>query len=413
MSLTKRTWMDDPLGFTDIKKWVCDKCVSDQILARLVAANLESASCSYCNAHSHEMIVAPFATVMAHIYHTVLHYYADASDVGAPWEGGGWVLPDVEPIEILEKLETEWGDAFQEDILRCLGRSENYWIAHSGHDWSLENPTKALASGWQAFVDTVRHKTRYLFLSEPVDEWDMGRPDEIPVAAVLDTLGNLVTNLNLITRLDCGTVCYRARDGHYKEFLDVSVPPKDQAGAGRMSPVGIPYLYVALERETARREIKPEKQEGYTLATLKTTKPLSLLNLADLPALPSIFDFEKYSERHHLQFLYNFREEICQPVMQDEKEHLEYIPTQIISEFFRYRFTYQGEKLDGILFNSSLTGGKNVTLFVSDHEEVEKIMEFMDLENHPAEQRPDEMSLTEPQGVSYGKTNRNSSSEKR
>ena len=263
MSLTKRAWMDDPLGFTDIKKWVCGKCVSDQILARLVAANLESDSCSYCNAHSHGMIAAPFATVMAHIYDTVLHYYADAGDVGAPWEGGGgWVLPDVEPIDILEKLDTEWGDALQEDILRCLGRSENYWIAHSEHDWSLENPTKALASGWQAFVDTVRHKTRYLFLSEPVDEWDMGRPDEIPVAAVLDTLGNLVTNLNLITRLDCGTVCYRARDGHYKEFLDVSVPPKDQAGAGRMNPVGIPYLYVALERETARREIKPENKKG-------------------------------------------------------------------------------------------------------------------------------------------------------
>lgn len=381
MGLTKRLLYDSH-GFDSVEKFVCGKCVSDQFLARLVADNPASDSCSYCNAHG--MIAAPFATVMDHIYDTVLHYYGDAEDVGVPvdGDGGGWALPDVDLIDILTELDTEWSDELREDILHCLEWKGKYWVTR---DWDLDNPAEALAYGWRAFTNTVLHKTRYLFLSEPVDEWDASRPDYIPVSNVLDTLGALVTNLNLVTRLDGGTVCYRARDGHYKEFSEVSVPPKDHAGAGRMNPAGIPYLYVARDRETARREIKPEKQEGYTLATLKTKTSLLLLNLADLPALPSIFALEKYNERHQLQFLYAFRQEIHQPVSKDGKEHVEYIPTQIISEFFRHRFTYHGEKLAGIMFNSSQTDGKNVTLFVSNHEEVEKRMDLIDLENCPAE----------------------------
>ena len=334
------------------------------------------------------MIAAPFATVMGYIYNTVLRYYADAEDVGVPLDGdgGGWALSDVEPIDILDELDTEWSDELREDILHCLEWKDKYWVSHSQHNWSLANPTEVLAYGWREFTETVLHKTRYLFLTEPIDEINASRPDYIPVPDVLDTLGTVVTNLNLVTRLDCRTVCYRARVGQgYKEFSEVSVPPKDHAGAGRMNPAGIPYLYVALDGETARREIKPEKQEGYTLATLKTKASLLLLNLADLPTRPSIFELDKYNERHQLQFLDTFSQEIRQPVSKDGKEHIEYIPTQIISEFFRHRFTYHGEKLDGIMFNSSQTDGKNVTLFVSNHEEIGKIMDLTDLENCPAE----------------------------
>ena len=382
MGLTKRYLMDDTRRFDSAEKFVCGKCVSDQCLARLVADNLESDSCSYCNSHSHGMIAAPFATVMDHIYDTVLHYYADAQDVGVPWDGG-WILPDVDPFDIVGEFDPGWNEEFFDDVLFCLRMQDKYWVAHSRYSWNLANPTKALAYGWREFTDTVLHKTRYLFQSEPVDRWDASRPDYVPVPTVLDTLGALVTNLNLVTRLDGGTVCYRAREGHHKEFSEVSVPPKDKAGAGRMNPVGIPYLYVSLDRETARCEIKPEEQEGYTLATLKTKASLLLLNLADLPAPPSTFELDKYNEMHQLQFLYAFSQEIRQPVSKDGKEHIEYIPTQIISDFFRHRFTYHEEKLDGIIFNSSQTDGKNVTLFVSNHEEVEKSTDLTDLENHP------------------------------
>ena len=107
MGLTKRLLYDSH-GFDSVEKFVCGKCVSDRFLARLVADNLASDSCSYCNAHG--MIAAPFATVMGHIYDTVLHYYGDAEDVGVPVDGDGrgWALSDGDPIDILPELDTEW-----------------------------------------------------------------------------------------------------------------------------------------------------------------------------------------------------------------------------------------------------------------------------------------------------------------
>ena len=80
-----------------------------------------------------------------------------------------------------------------------------------------------------------------------------------------------------------------------------------------------------------------------------------------------------------LQFLYRFRKEIRKPIAKDRKEHIDYVPTQIISEFFRHRFTYNEKNLNGIIFDSSKTDGKNMALFVSDHEEVEKIMNLVDI----------------------------------
>ena len=56
------------------------------------------------------MIAAPFAAVMDHSYDTVLHYYGDAEDVDVPVDGDGrgWALPDVDPIDSLPELDTEW-----------------------------------------------------------------------------------------------------------------------------------------------------------------------------------------------------------------------------------------------------------------------------------------------------------------
>ena len=266
-----------------------------------------------------------------------------------------------------------------EDILECLIREDKYWIPHSEHDWGLANPTQALLYGWQSFTRTVLHKTRYLFLSEPEDELDASRPDYVSVPGMLDSLGRVVANLNLVTRLNPGTIFYRAREGSYTKFHEVSVPPSGKASAGRMNPAGIPYLYVALDGETAKREIK-SKSKKVTLATFATKVPLRLLNLTNLPPLPSLFELEKYKERHQLEFLSIFSREISKPVPGDCKEHLEYIPTQIVSEFFRHRFFHEKQNLDGVLYRSSETNGRNVALFVSDQSEVKRMMNLTKVE---------------------------------
>ena len=44
-----------------------------------------------------------------------------------------------------------------------------------------------------------------------------------------------------------------------------------------------------------------------------------------------------------------------QTVARDGREHIEYVPTQIVTEYFRFRFmTYDNRKVLGILYESSL-----------------------------------------------------------
>jgi hypothetical protein len=55
------------------------------------------------------------------------------------------------------------------------------------------------------------------------------------------------------------------------------------------------------------------------------------------------------------------------PVVGDLFEHVEYVPTQIVTEFFRHAFReHDGSAIDGIRYPSSKNrGGANVVLFTS------------------------------------------------
>ena len=43
----------------------------------------------------------------------------------------------------------------------------------------------------------------------------------------------------------------------------------------------------------------------------------------------------------------------------DGREHIEYVPTQIVTEYFRRIFRVEGRRLDGIIYESSRVVGRN------------------------------------------------------
>ena len=61
---------------------------------------------------------------------------------------------------------------------------------------------------------------------------------------------------------------------------------------------------------------------------------------------------------------------MSRPVELDNMEHLEYVPTQVITEWFRHVFrTSEGEQIDGIVYPSARkSGGVCCALFVSNTE---------------------------------------------
>ena len=76
-----------------------------------------------------------------------------------------------------------------------------------------------------------------------------------------------------------------------------------------------------------------------------------------------------------MEFLRDFSKEVSRPIDQDDRIHIEYLPTQAFTEYIRYRFKdHDGSSLDGIMFNSSKpNAGKNVVLFCNQDESSEYV----------------------------------------
>ena len=70
-------------------------------------------------------------------------------------------------------------------------------------------------------------------------------------------------------------------------------------------------------------------------------------------------------DREHLLFQKHFVENISQPVIHDGKEHIDYVPTQILTEYFRHRYTGPDNlRIDGIIYPSAQRKrGSSVVIF--------------------------------------------------
>ncbi len=93
--------------------------------------------------------------------------------------------------------------------------------------------------------------------------------------------------------------------------------------------------------------------------------------LTNLPPIPSLFtdipDSLEYSPRPVLQFLHHVSWEMSQPVVRDGREHIEYVPTQAVTEFVRTRRRVDG-KVDGIKYPSAVGDGSVSYLLFAEQE---------------------------------------------
>ncbi len=189
---------------------------------------------------------------------------------------------------------------------------------------------------------------------------------------MLDEIRKLVADENLIRTLDTTAVLFRVRlhgpEENCADWKALGPPPSKRAPSNRMSPAGISMFYASTDQQTARAEAKAILRAAtglrMTSAAWFLTRPLRLLDLCGIPTIPS-FWFTPRDERDRTRFLHAFTADISKSVIHDGREHIEYVPTQILTEYFRDEFqTNDGEHLDGILYPSAQRkGGKNVVIF--------------------------------------------------
>jgi hypothetical protein len=74
------------------------------------------------------------------------------------------------------------------------------------------------------------------------------------------------------------------------------------------------------------------------------------------------------------KFLRGFLDDFTQPIDREDRSHIDYVPTQIVTEYFRRVFVLEdGKSLDGIVYPSSKANGHAaVVLFATNDQCVEK-----------------------------------------
>jgi RES domain-containing protein len=236
-----------------------------------------------------------------------------------------------------------------------------------------------MADGWKDFVHTVKHEYRYFFSRKIPEEYS----EELSPLAVLEAVGRIANGLELINILPSGTELFRVRNRAHNATWDLNArqlgpPPNEQANAGRMNPAGISYFYLAKDQQTALAEVVAKPPCKVISASFKTCRDLLILDLCNHPAIPSIFDENSHDQREWIYFLHHFIREISQPVAKNGHEHIDYVASQIVSEYLAKEFRTTDEQLiNGVTYPSTVRpGGVNIVLFPPQEEGNDKLFKL-------------------------------------
>lgn len=355
-------------GYADIEKVVCQECLSDSFLRAEVQRSGELGTCSYCQS---ERSVMQMNSVMDLVVDGIEAEWSDADRLGLYWEGE-YQVETFSNEELLSQMdEVSHVDEVSGDIAESL--TERPWCAATG--WWAVSTSERLIYAWEFLEYHVKHERRYFFSQGVENDAD---PDALTVAEMLEAVGDSLETCGLFRVLPVGTPIYRARVQTSPAPVELAkelgtVPVDCAIQASRMSPPGIAMFYGSFDAETAIGETyEPSDVTCYSsLGRFTACRELRVLDLTNLPSFPSLYDGELRDRRPVLRFLRWFAGRVSMSICRDSRVHLEYVPTQVVTEYLRAMNT---GSLDGILYSSSkVEGGTCITLFVANQECVDEL----------------------------------------
>jgi RES domain len=222
-------------------------------------------------------------------------------------------------------------------------------------------PNQRVQSSWDQFREIFLRKRRF-FLDGIGDQYPNLSPE-----GFFQHVADTAQKRGLCSELPARSMLYRLRrqktPEQYRTVAELGPPLPCQAlQANRMNPPGIPYFYGADSKATALAEIA--KDPGiYALACFETERSCPVLDLRRVRSAPRRTKNADDRTIEDLKVLHWFAKTIAQPVSRDSFQHLEYVPTQVLAEFFR-TYEFFDPPLEGIRFLSAQDPeGSNVVLF--------------------------------------------------
>ena len=355
-------------GYAHIGGAICSDCVDDEALKDWVGANATEHECTFCGTSRDEPHAAPFEPFVALVLAGLAFDWNHPDDEGIMFisREGGYQAPVSQTYEVLYDA----GISERDEVVSALSNAImcDSWVSR---DFYMGDDAQQLSWGWDRFKHIAKHETRYFFQQDD-DHGPYGErltPSDM-LQAITGSIRSDFGGYDLIRPIPAGTDILRVRvdnDAH-ATAAEIGPPPIERAKqSNRMSPAGIPMFYGAFDRATAVAETVELPRHAGLVASIGTFQParnLLVLDLADLPGVPSVFDLERHSLIHTLRFLHAFADDISGPIARDGLEHIDYVPTQIVTEYFRRVFRMaDGIALDGIVYRSSRNGERAIVIF--------------------------------------------------
>lgn len=248
--------------------------------------------------------------------------------------------------ELLEAIFNSNQSPFDRTESGYIFAPDELW--RSREESFIERPS---VDQWEMFSYHLSHERRFIpnLMNDFSD--DMMDP-QISLPPVLKLLEGV---------LRVGERYYRGRTEKYP-LESMGAPPDDLASAGRANPLGIPFLYLAKDPETAIAEIRPWKGQLISIAEFELVEDVKIIDLFEAPKLESPFGLSEnlYELKDGYRILEQLSRQLSQPIDPKTVE-IKYLPTQYLTELIR------DKGYDGMIYKSAMQqGGHNLVLFSPD-----------------------------------------------
>lgn len=307
--------------------YCCPNCFNDSFLQSEVKAKSNlTGKCSFCHADNISIIDPK---ELLDLFVPVLDIY-EISDQG---------------INLFKILQDDWNifnlnEDSQKQLLEKITDTDTnvkYFPVYRQEKQNIKQ--------WENFREELKHNNRFFPNNAPTIE---------SIRPFGKYLGKIFKNGE--------SYFWRARLNSYGKPIDISdigKPPAKISTNGRANPIGIPYLYVASNPETAIAEIRGHKGEIVTVAKFEILEDLELADLRDPKTTVTPFGLEDDELEliyTNLPFLELLGYELSKPIVPREA-NLEYLPSQYLSEILKHIGFH------GIIYKSSIADGSNFVLF--------------------------------------------------
>jgi hypothetical protein len=344
---------------------VCLDHIVDPVLRAHVAHEMLETACSFCSRKGDEPFAVPMNCVADEVFKVVTWLYAEYDPYSYPYDDFAYNL------ETSEVVSDSSDGAFEDSVSYEVQEALVAAIA-TPESWASRGLQSQFQYDWSEFERTIRLESRFVYVA---NSYRPGSQREAPARLMhfLDgLLGYAEASADMVVSLPAKSRLYRARMTDKPEALrsramvepssELGSAPSNLAESGRMNAQGISLFYAAFDVSTAVAEVALHSRYDDAIAGMfQTVEALNVLDLTRKPSLPSAFDHAHRDRFMFVRFVEHFVANITAPVILDGRERIDYVPTQVVTEYLRWA---PSTALDGIVFPSRANpDGKNIVLF--------------------------------------------------